>query len=82
MFWSPTIERLPVEELKRIQEKKLKNIVRNAYEYSPFYKRKFRELGIHPTDVQSLRDLIKLPFTKKQDLRDNYPFGMFAVPIS
>ncbi|MEM4156540.1 MAG: phenylacetate--CoA ligase [Archaeoglobaceae archaeon] len=82
MFWSPTIERLTVNELERIQEKKLKNLVRNAYEYSPFYKKKFRELGIHPTDIQSLRDLVKLPFTKKQDLRDNYPFGMFAVPLS
>ncbi|MEM4945176.1 MAG: phenylacetate--CoA ligase [Archaeoglobaceae archaeon] len=82
MFWSPTIERLPVKELERIQEKKLKNLVRNAYEYSPFYKRRFRELGIHPTDIQSLKDLKKLPFTKKQDLRDNYPFGMFAVPLS
>ncbi|MCX8172910.1 MAG: phenylacetate--CoA ligase [Archaeoglobaceae archaeon] len=82
MFWSPTIERLPANELERIQEKKLKNLVRNVYEYSPFYKKKFKELGIHPTDIQSLKDLKKLPFTKKQDLRDNYPFGMFAVPLS
>ncbi|MDK2796055.1 MAG: phenylacetate-CoA ligase [Archaeoglobaceae archaeon] len=82
MFWSPAIERMPMEELRQIQEKKLKALVRNVYEYSPFYKRKFRELGIHPTDIQSLEDLKKLPFTKKQDLRDNYPFGMFAVPLS
>ncbi len=82
MFWSPAIERMPVEDLKRIQEKKLKALVRNAYEYSPFYKRKFKELGIHPEDIRGLEDLKKLPFTKKQDLRDNYPFGMFAVPIS
>jgi len=82
MFWNPAIERMAVEDLKRIQEKKLKALVRTVYEYSPFYKRKFKELGIHPTDIQNLEDLKKLPFTKKQDLRDNYPFGMFAVPIS
>ncbi len=82
MFWNPAIERMPVEDLKRIQEKKLKALLRNAYEYSPFYKKKFKELGIHPDDIRGLEDLKKLPFTKKQDLRDNYPFGMFAVPIS
>ncbi|TDA28953.1 MAG: phenylacetate--CoA ligase [Archaeoglobi archaeon] len=82
MYWSPVIERMPLEELKRIQEKKLRALVRNVYEYSPFYKRKFRELGIHPEDIRGLEDLKKLPFTRKQDLRDNYPFGMFAVPIS
>jgi len=82
MYWSPVIERMPLEELKQIQEKKLRALVRNVYEYSPFYKRKFRELGIHPEDIRGLEDLKKLPFTRKQDLRDNYPFGMFAVPIS
>jgi phenylacetate-CoA ligase len=82
MYWNPVIERVPLEELKQIQEKKLRALVRNVYEYSPFYKRKFRELGIHPEDIRGLEDLKKLPFTRKQDLRDNYPFGMFAVPIS
>jgi phenylacetate-CoA ligase len=82
MYWSPVIERMPLEELKQIQEKKLRALVRDVYEYSPFYKRKFRELGIHPEDIRGLEDLKKLPFTRKQDLRDNYPFGMFAVPIS
>ncbi|NHW22899.1 MAG: phenylacetate--CoA ligase [Archaeoglobales archaeon] len=82
MYWNPVIERMPLEELKQIQEKKLRALVRNVYEYSPFYKRKFRELGIHPEDIRGLEDLKKLPFTRKQDLRDNYPFGMFAVPIS
>jgi phenylacetate-CoA ligase len=82
MFWNPSMERMPVEDLKEIQEKKLRALVNNVYNYSPFYKRKFKELGLHPSDIRGLEDLPKLPFTKKQDLRDNYPFGMFAVPIS
>ncbi|NHW88606.1 MAG: phenylacetate--CoA ligase [Archaeoglobales archaeon] len=82
MFWNPSMERMPVEDLKEIQEKKLRALVNNVYNYSPFYKRKFKELGLHPSDIRGLKDLPKLPFTKKQDLRDNYPFGMFAVPIS
>lgn len=82
MFWNPSIERMPVEDLREIQEKKLRALVSNAYSYSPFYRRKFKELGLHPSDIKSLEDLPKLPFTNKQDLRDNYPFGMFAVPIS
>ncbi len=82
MYWNPSIERLPKEELMEIQERKLRGLVWTVYEYSPFYRRKFKEAGIHPSDIRTLDDLKKLPFTKKQDLRDNYPFGMFAVPLS
>ncbi|MDW7990035.1 MAG: phenylacetate--CoA ligase [Archaeoglobaceae archaeon] len=82
MFWNPNIERMPFGDLKEIQEKKLKALVNNAYNYSPFYRKKFKELSIDPSKVQSIEDLSKLPFTKKQDLRENYPFGMFAVPLS
>ncbi|MEM1578826.1 MAG: phenylacetate--CoA ligase [Archaeoglobaceae archaeon] len=82
MFWNPSVERMPQKELKEIQERKLRTLVSNAYEYSPFYKKKFKELGIHPSDIKSLEDISKLPFTRKRDLRDNYPFGMFAVPLS
>lgn len=82
MYWNPSAEKTPVEELKDIQERKLKALVYTAYEYSPFYRRKFKEAGINPWDITSLKDLKKLPFTKKTDLRDNYPFGMFAVPVS
>ncbi|MEM4472673.1 MAG: phenylacetate--CoA ligase [Archaeoglobaceae archaeon] len=82
MFWNPSIERMPVADLKEIQEKKLRALVNNVYQYSPFYRRKFKELGIDPSQIRSLEDLPKLPFTRKQDLRDNYPFGMFAVPVS
>ncbi len=82
MYWSPSIEKMPQKDLKNIQERKLRALVHVAYEYSPFYRRKFKEMGINPWDIKGLEDLPKLPFTKKQDLRDNYPFGMFAVPIS
>ncbi len=82
MYWNPSIERLPQKDLEQIQERKLRALVFYAYEYSPFYRRKFKESGINPWDINGLKDLSKLPFTCKQDLRDNYPFGMFAVPLS
>ncbi len=82
MFWNPGAEKTPVEELKHIQERKLKSLVTVAYDYSPFYRRRFKEEGITPHDIKNLDDLRKLPFTSKPDLRDNYPFGMFATPIS
>ncbi|OYT35555.1 phenylacetate--CoA ligase [Archaeoglobales archaeon ex4484_92] len=82
MYWNPSIERMSKREIEEIQEKRLRNLIWTAYEYSPFYRRKFKEAEIHPSDIRTLDDLKKLPFTVKQDLRDNYPFGMFAVPLS
>ena len=82
MFWDPRVERMPQKELEEYQERKLKALVHNVYNHSPFYRKRFKEAGINPWDFSGLRDLHKLPFTKKQDLRDNYPFGMFVVPIS
>ncbi len=75
-------ERLPAQELKKIQERKLKVLVHYVYSNSPFYKKRFKDAGINPWDFRGLRDLNKLPFTKKQDLRDGYPTGMFVVPMS
>ncbi len=82
MYWNPSIERMPVEELKQIQERKLRALVNTVYEYSPFYRRRFKEAGIHPSDIKTIEDVTKLPFTTKSDLRENYPFGLFAVPLS
>ena len=82
MYWDPNVEKMPLKDLKALQERKLRALVHLAYEYSPFYRRKFKEVGINPWDIKGLEDLPKLPFTKKQDLRDNYPFGMFTVPTS
>src|SRR5674476_697651 len=81
-FWNPNIERLPEEELKQLQERKLRRLVENAFEYSSFYKERFRSAGISPNDIRSLEDLAKLPFTLKTDLRGTYPTGMFSVPQS
>ncbi|RUM34429.1 MAG: phenylacetate--CoA ligase [Archaeoglobus sp.] len=82
MFWNPRIERMPQKEIEEYQERKLRALIHNVYNHSAFYRRKFKEAGVNPWDFSGRKDLHKLPFTKKQDLRDNYPFGMFAVPIS
>jgi phenylacetate-coenzyme A ligase PaaK-like adenylate-forming protein len=58
----------------------MKRSLKHAYENSPFYRQRFTRPGVHPEDLKTLADLAKFPFTYKQDLRDNYPFGMFAVP--
>ncbi len=82
MYWNAFVETMPAKDLKDLQNRKLKALVSYAYEYSPFYRKRFKEAGIHPSEFRGLSDLSKLPFTKKQDLRDNYPTGMFAVPLS
>ena len=81
MIYDDEFETLPREALEAIQLKRLKNLVERVYATVPFYKNKFDEKGIKPTDITSLEDLRNLPFTMKQDLRDNYPFGMFATPM-
>jgi len=80
MIWNNEFETLPPEALEALQLKRLKNIVEKVYATVPFYRQRFKEHGITPDNIKSLSDLQKLPFTTKQDLRDNYPFGMFAVP--
>lgn len=81
-FWNPKIERLSAEELRELQERKLRRLVENAFEYSNFYKKRFGSTGVSPSDIRRLDDIQKLPFTYKTDLRDTYPTGMFAVPQS
>ncbi|MES0869015.1 phenylacetate--CoA ligase PaaK [Pseudovibrio sp. SCP19] len=75
-----SIETAGREELQALQLERMRWSVRHAYENVKFYKDSFDAAGVHPDDLQSLADLAKFPFTTKQDLRDNYPFGMFAVP--
>ena len=74
------IEKSSVDELRALQLKRLKASLRHAYDNSPVYRAKFDAAGVHPQDCHSLSDLAKFPFTTKADLRDSYPFGMFAVP--
>ncbi|OKJ93265.1 phenylacetate--CoA ligase PaaK [Amycolatopsis sp. CB00013] len=80
MTFSDEAENLTIDELQALQLKRLRWTLRHAYDNVPFYTRKFDEAGVHPDDCKALEDLAKFPFTTKQDLRDNYPFGMFAVP--
>ena len=75
------IEKASVDELRALQLQRLKWSLAHAYANSPVYKAKFDEAGVHPDDLQQLSDLSKFPFTTKKDLRDSYPFGMFAVPL-
>ena len=70
------------DEISALQLERMKWSLNHAYSNVPMYKRKFDEAGVHPDDLKSLADLAKFPFTVKSDLRDNYPFGMFAVPRS
>ena len=81
MYWNPVVEKMSKNELKELQERKLRQTVEFAYRYSEFYRKLYDQAGVKPDDIKSLEDLEKLPFVKKQDLRDNYPYGMFAVPL-
>ncbi|NVK14127.1 MAG: phenylacetate--CoA ligase [Rhodobacteraceae bacterium] len=76
------IEIASIDEIRSLQLERLKWSVRHAYDNVAMYKQRFDEAGVHPDDLQELSDLAKFPFTYKNDLRDNYPFGLFAVPRS
>ncbi len=73
---------MPREDMRKLQSIRLRQVVERVYHNTPFYRRKMQELGLTPEDIQSIDDIAKLPFTVKQDLRDNYPFGLMAVPMS
>lgn len=79
-YFSPEIETASRDYLHAIQSARLIKTVKRCYENIPFYKAKFDEMGLKPEDIHSIDDISKLPFTVKQDLRDHYPFGLFAVP--
>lgn len=81
MIFDMEYETMPREALESIQLRRLQTTLSRVYATVPSYRRKFDEEGLRPGDVKSLEDLKRLPFTTKQDLRDNYPFGMFAVPM-
>lgn len=81
MIWNRDIECMNRDEMRKLQDRRLIDLVAKVYNHVPFYKRKMDELGVKPTDIKGIEDIPKLPFTYKQDLRDNYPFGLFAVPM-
>lgn len=79
MIWSKE-ETLPREEIEKIQLERLQETVNRVYEKVPAYRKKMDDMGVKPEDIKELKDLARLPFVTKQDMRDNYPFGLFAVP--
>ncbi len=82
MYWNEAKECMERNELQALQLERLKQMVTRIYHNVPFYRDAFQKLGVEPEDIKSLDDLSMLPFTTKQDLRDNYPYGLFATPMS
>lgn len=81
MIWDEEFETLPREALEALQLKRLVSTLERVYATVPFYKKRFDECSLKPADVKSLKDLKRFPFTTKLDLRDNYPYGLFTVPL-
>ncbi len=82
MIWNPNKECMPREQLRELQGKRLQKLVAYVYHNVPFYRHKMQEMDLMPDDIRSIDDIVKLPFTTKQDLRDNYPYGLMAAPKS
>lgn len=81
MIWNPEYESMELEALRRFQSKKLKSLVEHVYHNVPFYRQRMEQLGVTPDDISSIQDIVKLPFTTKDDMRDVYPLGLLAVPM-
>lgn len=81
MIWNDEFETLPREALAALQLKRLQHTLEKVYARVPFYRESFDRAGVTPAQIKSLGDLQRLPFTLKQDMRDNYPYGLFAVPL-
>ena len=75
------IEKASIGELRALQLQRMKWAIRHVYDNVPHYRKKYDAAGVHPDDLKQLSDLAKFPFTTKADLRDTYPFGMFATPM-
>lgn len=81
MFWDEPIETMCRQELEALQSQRLARLVAYVYACVPFYKKRFDKVGVRPEEIRSLHDVSRLPFTRKHHLRDNYPFGLFALPL-
>ena len=81
MIWNPQMETVPRADLEALQLQRLQDVVRRVYERVPHYRGKFEEAGAHPDHLRRLSDIQRLPFTRKSDFRDTYPFGLFAVSL-
>ncbi len=82
MIWNKHKECMSLDEKHNLQSERLRKLVNRVYHSTPFYRQKMQEMDINPEDIRTIEDIVKLPFTTKQDLRDNYPYGLFAVPMS
>lgn len=82
MIWNETKECMSRDEMSALQSARLKKTVNHVYHNVEFYRKKMQQIGLEPGDINSIEDITKLPYTTKNDLRDNYPFGLFAVPQS
>ena len=82
MIWNPNKECMSQDEMRALQGKRLQKLVTYVYHNVPFYRNKMQAMDISPDDIRSIDDITKLPFTTKQDLRDNYPYGLQAAPPS
>ncbi|KAA3144981.1 phenylacetate--CoA ligase [Alistipes indistinctus] len=82
MIWNQPKECMGREQMRALQGERLHKLVERVYHNMPFYRRKMQEMDVTPDDIRTVDDVVKLPFTTKQDLRDNYPYGLFAVPMS
>lgn len=81
MYWEPDKECMHREELEQLQIERLQSTLTRVYAHVPFYRKKFDAAGVLPEDIESLSDLVRLPLTTKDEVRGNYPYGMFAVPL-
>ena len=82
MIWNEKIETMPQADLEKMQVESLVKLAETLYTNVDFYRKKFDELGVKPSDIQSMKDISKLPFTTKDELRETYPYGLLAVEES
>jgi len=81
VIWNKEAECMNRKDMEALQLQRLKEVVKRAYENVPFYRKRFDDIGLKPEHITTLKDIEKIPFTTKDDLRDNYPYGLFAVPM-
>lgn len=81
-MYNLAVENMSLDNLRKLQNERLVKLVKRVYQDVSFYKKQFDAIGLQPNDIKSVEDLSKLPFTKKSDLRDNYPYGLFAKPMN
>ena len=81
MFWNEEIETMPRQDLEELQLKKLQATVKRAFDKIPYYNKRYSEAEVYPEDIETLKDIEKLPFITKDDLRESYPYGLFAVDL-